>query len=88
MDGLLCWAGFWRDGRRAGCRAFGGVIADGGVGAKVGCLEVGWVVENFGCRQRCLTGVEIGEANLGVGVDHRLMVNVLDALWRAHVERI
>ena len=41
------------------------------------------VIENVGGSQRRLAGVELGEANLGVGVDHRLLIDQPDALQRA-----
>jgi hypothetical protein len=45
-------------------------------------------VEPVGGGDRRLAIVELGEADLGVGVDEGLLVDAADALQRADVERI
>ena len=46
------------------------------------------VVEQIGGGDRRLAVVELGEADLGVGVDEGLLVDAADALQRADIERV
>ena len=46
------------------------------------------VVEQIGGGERGLAVVELGEADLGVGVDEGLLVDAPDALERADVEGV
>src|SRR4029077_8423472 len=46
------------------------------------------VVQKIGCRDRCLAIIELGERNLGIGVDERLLVDAPDPLQIADIERV
>ena len=46
------------------------------------------VVQDVGRSQRRLARVELGETDLGIGVDHRLLVDAADALQRADIEGV
>ncbi len=46
------------------------------------------VIQKIGRRDRCLAIIELGEGNLGVGVDEGLLVDPPHALEIADVERI
>ena len=46
------------------------------------------VIQQVGGGERRLAGIELGEADLGVGVDHRLLVDAAHALERADVEGV
>ena len=46
------------------------------------------IIEDVRRGQRRLACVELGKAHLGVGVDHRLLIDPPDALQCADVERI
>ena len=46
------------------------------------------VIQKIGRRDRCLAIIELGEGNLGVGVDEGLLVDPPHALQIADVERV
>ena len=46
------------------------------------------VIEHIRCRDRRLAIVELGEANLGIGVDEGLLVDAPHAFERADVEGV
>src|SRR5215472_11646937 len=46
------------------------------------------VVEQIGGRDRRLTIVELGEGDLGVGVDEGLLINAPNSLEIANIERV
>jgi hypothetical protein len=46
------------------------------------------VVEQVGCHQRGPAVAELGERQLGVGVEKGLLIDATDTLERADVERL
>jgi hypothetical protein len=46
------------------------------------------VIDEIGCRDRCLAIIELGTGDLAVGIDEGLLIDATNALEIANIERV